>query len=208
MRSIGILQGIRKEKHAERDGTPAFVAASLAAVFQAAAPVAVLLASLTLCLPGIAEAREDKQLGTRNKDSEIITRDPATGDRIMRTPEPVPQPEYQGPQTIIVSPEVYPGGRQGGDNYYRPPQRPGDNYFRPPQRPGDDNFRPPQRPGDNYFRPPLRPDDNYFRPPQRPGDNYFRPPQRPGDNYFRPPQRPGDGNFRPPQRPQPRVKTQ
>lgn len=118
---------MRKKKHAETAEITAFVAAPLLAHFPAAIPAVImfvsLLVSFALCFPAAAEAREDKQFGTRNSGSEVITTDPATGDRVVRTPEPEPQQEYQGPQTIIVSPEVYPGGRPGGDRP-RPPQRP------------------------------------------------------------------------------------
>lgn len=127
MRSIGVLQGMRKKKHTETTRTAAFAAASLLAHFrtpiQAATLLASLLVMLTLCFPAISGAQEDKHMGTRNSGSGVITRDPATGDRVIQTPDPVPQQDYQGPQTIIVSPEVYPGGRPGGDRP-RPPQRP------------------------------------------------------------------------------------
>lgn len=122
MQIIGVLQSMRKKKHAETAGSAAFGAAPLLAGLMAVLPVAALFASLALAFPSTAQAREDKQLGTRNGGNEAITRDQATGDRVMQTPDPAPQPEYQGPQTIIVSPEVYPGGRPGRDGS-RQPQR-------------------------------------------------------------------------------------
>ena len=48
--------------------------------------------------------------GTQNENKAVFGVDPATGMRVMRTPEPASQSEYQGPQTIVVVPEV----RQGG----------------------------------------------------------------------------------------------
>lgn len=123
MRSIGVLQGMRKKKHGETARGAGFTAASLQAGFPVAVSAAALFVCLALAFPATAEAQEDKQMGTRNSGSEVFTKDPVTGDRVIQTPDPAPQQEYQGPQTIIVSPEVYPGGRPGGDRP-RPPQRP------------------------------------------------------------------------------------
>ncbi len=92
----------------------------------------VPLFAVLFCLtpPPAAAGDGEVTLGTQSGQAAITT-DPATGDRVMRTPEPRPQQEYQGPQTIIVAPEVYPGGRPGAGQ--RPPQRP--PQHRPPNRP-------------------------------------------------------------------------
>ena len=111
MRSIGVLHGMRKGKHATREG--AFPRKVLL-------PAALLLALTALfCLPSNVLAAGDVSITTRNDES-TISRDPATGDRVMKTPDAKPQPEYQGPQTVIVAPEVYPD-RRPGSGANRPP---------------------------------------------------------------------------------------
>ncbi|SBW09244.1 exported hypothetical protein [uncultured delta proteobacterium] len=124
MRSIGVLRGMRKEKH---------VAARSAFLRKNIPPLAVFfLAAGLLCLPSIAFAG-DATMSTRNNESGI-TRDPATGDRGMQTPEAKPQPEYQGPQTVIVAPEIYPDGRSGHGVRPGPDRRPGQDGRRPQSR--------------------------------------------------------------------------
>lgn len=89
---------------------------------------ALLLNAALLCwaVPGWAASAEpdgEARLGTRSGEA-VITRDPESGSRIMRTPDPQPQPEYQGPQTIIVAPEVYPNRRPGAGPRPRHAERP------------------------------------------------------------------------------------
>ena len=109
MRSIGVLNAMRKKKRAPGVRVTACAAAVLLAL---AVTVSVMV------FPGPAAAAGTTTMGTQGGGA-VIARDPETGDRVMRTPEPQPQQEYQGPQTIIVSPEVYPGGRPSDGN--RPP---------------------------------------------------------------------------------------
>lgn len=85
---------------------------------------ALLSTLVWFAAPGSAAEGQDVTLSTRQGES-VIAKDPATGDRVMRTPDPKPQEEYQGPQTIIVAPEVYPGGSHGsgGSRTQRPKPR-------------------------------------------------------------------------------------
>ena len=125
MRSIGVLNGMRKKKPCH-DGRFRPVGGRFAF------GRVLLLALLCCAISGFAAAGpcsaqsggKDETLSTRRGEN-VITRDPATGDRVMQTPDPKPQDEYQGPQTIIVAPEVYPGGpqRPGGSRPPRPQPR-------------------------------------------------------------------------------------
>ncbi|MCC8193546.1 MAG: hypothetical protein LIP28_02735 [Deltaproteobacteria bacterium] len=86
-----------------------------------------------VCLAPAAVGAADATLSTRNNES-VITRDPATGDTVMKTPDAKPEQGYDGPQTIIVSPEVYPGGRPGpggSGGHHQKPRHP----QKPPHRP-------------------------------------------------------------------------
>lgn len=77
---------------------------------------------LVSAVPGAsltARAQEDRIVTTRNNES-VISRDPATGDRVMQTPAPRPQQEYEVPRTVIVAPEVYTGGSEDGQRSSRP----------------------------------------------------------------------------------------
>lgn len=118
MNSLGVLSGIRKGK-SWPDGRFRHNGRRLALG-------CALLSALFCCaVPGAAAAEgKDATLSTRQGES-VIAKDPATGDRVMRTPDPKPQEEYQGPQTILVAPEVYPGGSYGsrGSRAERPQSR-------------------------------------------------------------------------------------
>lgn len=111
MRSIGVLRAMCKKKHTAR----AFPAVPKGLSFL----VFLLLVSAVPGASLTAWAREDKSITTRGNES-VISRDSATGDRVMQTPDPKPQQEYEGPQTIIVTPEVYTGGLEGGQRPSRP----------------------------------------------------------------------------------------
>lgn len=121
MRSIGFLHFMRKKKHAARF------------VFLRHFPLFLRMMTLAVVLMGLfttayeASARGcEETMGTTS--GAVIATDPETGTRVMRTPEPRAQQEYQGPQTIIVAPEVYPG-RPGHRPSPLPPPRP----FPPPR---------------------------------------------------------------------------
>ena len=118
MRSIGVLKAIGKKKRMGCDFLPPH------GPFAAMAGIFAVSAVLCFALPESALGA-DTTISTRNNES-VIERDPASGDRVMRTPDPKPQEDYQGPQTIIVAPEVYPGGYPGGHRPNRPdrPNRP------------------------------------------------------------------------------------
>lgn len=125
MRIIEVLRGMCKEKHAVRGGALSRKNIPALAVF--------FLAASLLCLPAVAFAGGNVTMSTRDNESGI-TRDPATGDREMKTPEAKPQPEYQGPQTVIVAPEVYPDARSGHGVRPGPDRRPGRDGHRPQPR--------------------------------------------------------------------------
>lgn len=97
---------MRKEKHA----APKIRALQDFRFLQKYIPLpGILLLAASLFFPfSSALAAGDVTLSTRNSESGIV-RDPATGNREITTPQARPQPEYQGPQTVIVAPEVYPG---------------------------------------------------------------------------------------------------
>lgn len=117
MRILNVLHGMRKEKRvpgqALRCGYSPLTRIGFAFL--------LALLSLPLANGDLLAASGDRTMGTRSGQAEI-TRDPATGDRVMATPDPKPEDQYQGPQTIIVAPEVYPN--QSGGRPPRPPQRP------------------------------------------------------------------------------------
>lgn len=102
MSSIWILCGMRKEKRAHGRSC-------LDAGFADKRFFAFFLAAALLCAPsfGFAAQRGDSVMGTPPSGA-FIGKDPETGTHIMKTPDPKPQEEYQGPKTIIVAPEVYP----------------------------------------------------------------------------------------------------
>ncbi len=119
MRIIGFLKAICKKKRMDCDFHPP------CAKIRAGIRILALAAVFCLPMPGLALGA-DQALSTRDNES-TISRDPASGDRVMRTPDPKPQEDYQGPQTIIISPEVYPDRREGGghgDHRPKPPHRP------------------------------------------------------------------------------------
>lgn len=110
---------MRKEKRMGGVSLPV----RLYSIFHIVLPVLALL--VFLAAPRYAPAAENSvNMGTSTATGEstgiVIGKDPATGTRVMRTPEPKPQPEYQGPQTVIVAPEVYPG--RPGSPQGRPPR--------------------------------------------------------------------------------------
>ena len=79
-----------------------------------------LLLGFAILLPSASFAAGEPGLRTGN-DVGSIERDPDTGNRVMRTPGLRPQQEPQGPQTIIVAPQVYPDGVPGRHPGPRPP---------------------------------------------------------------------------------------
>ena len=90
-----------------------------------------ILFGIAVFLPSSVLAADNVSLSTGNNSS-IIERDPATGNRVMRTPEPAPPQEYQGPQTILVSPNVYPGSAPDPDGSPPPEVRPPHPGTKPP----------------------------------------------------------------------------
>ena len=114
MRSIGVLGGIGKKK---RMGCCFHL---LYANAFASLRIFTVSAIFCLFLPGIAVGA-DATLSTRNNES-TIGREPASGNRVMSTPAPRPQEGVQGPQTIIVSPEIRMDGYPGSEG--NRPQRP------------------------------------------------------------------------------------
>ena len=66
-------------------------------------PLFAFVFAVFLLLP--ADAAAEQALRTRDSQSSL-NRDPATGDRSMRTPEAVHQQNDMDPQTIIVAPEI------------------------------------------------------------------------------------------------------
>ena len=64
--------------------------------------------------PVVADAAGDVILTTEGSGS-VIERDSAHGTHVMKTPEPAPQQEFQGPQTVIVAPAVRYGNQPGYD---------------------------------------------------------------------------------------------
>ncbi len=98
MKSIGVLPALRKGKHKGPDGPSARAAVgSGLCVFALAVLCSVIFPAAALAAGGIEMgAGREATIGT----------DPATGDRVMGTPPPVPQQQDQGPQTVIVAPEV------------------------------------------------------------------------------------------------------
>ena len=112
MRIIGVLDSGCKGKHAS-GGMKAFftfcclVFAFGVIAFQPPAATAAQKGNTTMATPG-------------GDGGAVIGTDPATGSRVMKTPDPKPQEESQGPQTVIIAPEVYPD-RQGPRP--RPPRK-------------------------------------------------------------------------------------
>ncbi len=98
MLSIGVLPPAGKEKQ-RNTGVRTRRAVARSAIGGIAFAVAVIFfAAPAMAAGGI-------ELGT-GREARIGT-DPATDDRIMATPPPAaPQPQDQGPQTVIVSPEI------------------------------------------------------------------------------------------------------
>lgn len=102
MKIIGVLQAMRKEKRAQaqvlapRNSLLGFLGVVLAVAFLA-----------SFFVHNAVAQPEDRRMGTRSGQSEI-SRDPATGDRTIATPDPKPQDRDQGPRTVIVTPEVFP----------------------------------------------------------------------------------------------------
>lgn len=106
---------MRKEKHT-KDGTPLSRKALLSIV-------GLSLAVGLFAAPFALAAEGQVRISTRGAGSGI-TRDPVTGAREMKTPDAKPVQEQQGPQTIIVAPQVYPDGRPGQHGPHLPPQQP------------------------------------------------------------------------------------
>ncbi|CAK7038209.1 MAG: hypothetical protein DELT_00662 [Desulfovibrio sp.] len=109
MRSIGVLDCVRKKKRRAGGMLPG------------CATLAFLTLSAALLFIPVAHAANGGSVVMQTPSGgATIGKDAETGTRVMQTPEPKEQESYQGPQTIIVSPEVYPGG--GGN---RQPGKPG-----------------------------------------------------------------------------------
>ncbi len=136
MKSIDVLPALRKEKDMGLQGRAK--PATLCTVL----PRLMLAALFALAVVGTAPAAGgDIEMGTGRMGS--IGTDPDSGDRLMTTPSPVPQQQDQGPQTIIVSPEI-------------DLQRPGYGPTPPrPYPPGPRPYGPPGR-GAPYPLPPPR----------------------------------------------------
>lgn len=112
MRIITVLDFRCKKKHAF--GVMKILSAFCCPVF--------VFALIALFPRPAAAAREGNVIMTTPGGKEsgaVIGTDSATGSRVMKTPDPKPKEESQGPRTIIVAPEVYPD-RQGSR-----PGRPG-----------------------------------------------------------------------------------
>ena len=83
--------------------------------------------AIVFCFFSSGEAAEGgsvtMQTPSASGSGAVIGTDPQTGTRVMQTPEPKEQETYQGPQTVIVTPEVYPD-RPGGNRppHHRPPK--------------------------------------------------------------------------------------
>jgi hypothetical protein len=92
MRSLGVLDFVRKKKRAIPAGL--FV---LGFIFGAP-------------FSGETAKEENVVMQTPSSFGAAIGKDPDTGTRVMQMPEPEEQETYQGPQTVIVAPEVYPDG--------------------------------------------------------------------------------------------------
>lgn len=113
MRSIGVLDFVRKKKRVFRR-------------VRLASPC--LLAALVMSFSPFAVAAESGNvvMQTPSSSGAVIGKDPETGTRVMRTPEPKEQESYQGPQTVIVAPEVYPdisGNRPSNNRSPKPQSR-------------------------------------------------------------------------------------
>lgn len=95
MRSIGVLDFVRKKKR-------------VVCIVRLAMPC--FLAALVISFSSFAVAAEGGNvvMQTPSSSGAVIGKNPETGARVMRTPEPKEQESYQGPQTVIVAPEVYP----------------------------------------------------------------------------------------------------
>lgn len=109
MRSIGVLDFVCKKKRVfliVLMALPCFLAASV--IFFS--PVAV------------AAEGGNRVMQTPSSSGAVIGKDPETGTRVMQTPEPKKQESYQGPQTVIVAPEVYPGTPGNRSSNHRSPQ--------------------------------------------------------------------------------------
>lgn len=113
MRSIGVLRCGGKKKRGAGRGAPFRILACLAFIL-------VLLCAFPA--PGGAAQEGSRTLGTQGSGA-IIGTDPDTGAKVMKTPEPEPEEEYQGPQSVIVVPEIYPD-RPASRPYPRPSPRP------------------------------------------------------------------------------------
>ena len=87
MKSIGVLTPVRKNRR------------TLSVMY-----LALCLFLFVLAVPGPVLAAIDVEIGTGRQAT--IGTDPATGDRVISTPPPVPQEQNQGPQTIIVAPQM------------------------------------------------------------------------------------------------------
>ena len=117
MRSIGVLYFMRKKKRTARVSLPVQFSVS----FRIVASLFVALFFLAAAGNAIAE-KKSVHMGTfavtEEPSGDAITKDPATGTRLMRTTKPEPVPPLQGPQTIIVAPEVFPNIQE------KPPYKP------------------------------------------------------------------------------------
>ena len=103
MESIVFLPRVCKRKrHGERACVPALFGVALVA----ALGLGMMFFAAPQCLA--AENAGSTVIGTQGNRASIGT-DSATGMKVIQTPPPAPQQENQGPQTIIVAPEVYPG---------------------------------------------------------------------------------------------------
>lgn len=98
MRSIGVLVFVRKKKRAWSGKWGVLAAALLFFVLSAVAAQPSADA---------AEAGKDAVLLQTPSSGAVIATDPETGTRVMQTPKPKKQESYQGPQTVIVTPEVH-----------------------------------------------------------------------------------------------------
>lgn len=94
----------------------------------------ILLCILAVAAPaaslvyGYAAGGDNMAMRTPSSDSGArIGKDPVTGARVMRTPEPGERESRQGPQTIIVVPEIRPD---------HPGNRPPSEPPRTPRKPG------------------------------------------------------------------------